>query len=86
MLLSLSSLDDALTLPRTQLWSVPTALVIATVMLCCYMGPSGLVGILIMLLSLPLNAFIATKLGAFTHKTMILRDKRVEFMTELLQA
>ena len=69
-----------------QLWSVPATLVITTVMLCCYLGPSGLVGIMIMFLSMPLNAFIATKLGAFTHKTMMLRDKRVEFMTELLQA
>ncbi len=61
-------------------------MVIATVMLCQYLGPSGLAGILIMLLSMPLNGFIVKKLGAFTRKTMILRDKRVKFTTELLQA
>ena len=67
------------------LWSGPATLIIATAMLCQYLGPSGLAGIFIMILSMPLNTYLSKKLGSFTRKTMILRDKRVKFTAELLQ-
>lgn len=67
------------------LWSGPATLIVATVMLCQFLGPSGLAGILIMVFSMPLNSFLARKMGDYTRRTMGLRDKRVKFTSELLQ-
>jgi hypothetical protein len=39
-----------------------------------------------MILSMPLNWVIGKKISAFTHKTMLLRDERVKFTMEILQA
>jgi hypothetical protein len=38
-----------------------------------------------MIFSMPLNSYLARKMGDFTRRTMGLRDKRVKFTSELLQ-
>ena len=54
-------------------------------MLCNFLGVAGLAGIFIMVFSMPLNTQLSRKMGAFTRRTMALRDRRVKFTSELLQ-
>ena len=69
-----------------QIWAGPTQLVISTIMLCSYLGVSGLAGVMIMVISMPLNMRLGKMMGKYTKLTMELRDKRVKFTNELLQA
>ena len=54
-------------------------------MLCSYLGVSGLAGVMIMVISMPLNMKLGKMMGKYTKLTMELRDKRVKFTNELLQ-
>ena len=67
------------------LWSAPFQIVMCVVFLWQLLGPSVLAGILVMILLIPLNAFIATKLKALQVKQMKEKDNRVKLMNEILQ-
>ena len=67
------------------LWSAPFQIILCVVFLWNILGPSVLAGILVMILLIPLNAFIATKLKALQVQQMKEKDNRVKMMNEILQ-
>ena len=67
------------------LWSAPFQIIMCVVFLWQLLGPSVLAGIFVMILLIPLNAFIATKLKALQVKQMKEKDNRVKLMNEILQ-
>ena len=67
------------------LWSAPFQIILCVVFLWNILGPSVLAGILVMILLIPLNAFIATKLKALQVQQMKEKDNRVKMMSEILQ-
>ena len=67
------------------LWSAPFQILLSVIFLWDLLGPSVLAGIFVMILLIPLNAFIATKLKALQVKQMKEKDNRVKMMNEILQ-
>ena len=67
------------------LWSAPFQILLCVIFLWDLLGPSVLAGIFVMILLIPLNAFIATKLKALQVKQMKEKDNRVKMMNEILQ-
>jgi len=67
------------------IWSGPLQLAIAITMLYNYLGPSGFMGLAVMVMMLPLNMKLGAKIGKYSLATMGARDKRVKFTNELLQ-
>ena len=53
----------------------PVQLIIATWMLYTYLGPAGLCGLAIMVVSTPLNTLLSKKVSTYTKMTMAARDK-----------
>ena len=69
-------------------WSGPLQLVVAMILLCRreVLGPiPGLVGLAIMIVSMPITSWVSKKTMTFTRRTMAARDKRVKFTNEVLQ-
>ena len=67
------------------LWSAPLQIVLCTVFLWNILGPSVLAGLLVMILLIPVNGFIAMKAKALQVKQMKEKDNRVKMMNEILQ-
>ena len=67
------------------LWSAPFQIILCVIFLWSILGPSVLAGILVMILLIPLNAFIATKLKALQVQQMKEKDNRVKMMNEIIQ-
>ena len=67
------------------LWQGPVQLAVATYMLYHFMGPAGLAGLGVMIVSMPLNTWLGKQTAKFTKVTMAARDRRVKFTNELLQ-
>ena len=67
------------------LWSAPFQILLCVIFLWDLLGPSVLAGIFVMILLIPLNAFIATKLKALQVRQMKEKDNRVKMMNEILQ-
>ncbi|XP_066507559.1 canalicular multispecific organic anion transporter 1 [Hoplias malabaricus] len=66
------------------LWSCPLQIVLSIVFLWVELGPSVLAGLLVMVLMVPINGFLATKSKVFQMKNMKLKDKRMKIMNEIL--
>ena len=67
------------------LWSAPLQIVLCITFLWQILGPSVLAGLLVMILLVPLNGFIAMKQKALQVKQMKEKDKRVKMMNEIMQ-
>ena len=67
------------------LWSAPLQIVLCLVFLWQILGPSVLAGLLVMILLIPVNGFIAVKAQALQAKQMKEKDNRVKMMNEILQ-
>ena len=67
------------------LWSAPLQIVLCLVFLWQILGPSVLAGLLVMILLIPVNGFIAVKAKALQVKQMKEKDNRVKMMNEILQ-
>ena len=67
------------------LWSAPLQIILCVVFLWQIVGPSVLAGLLIMVLLVPVNGFIAMKAKALQVKQMKEKDNRVKMMNEILQ-
>ena len=68
------------------LWAaVPVQLIMAVILLYNVLGPSSLVGILLMALLLPLNLWIAKSFQAAQKRIMTATDKRIHSTNEVLQ-
>ena len=67
------------------LWSAPLQIILCVVFLWQIVGPSVLAGLLVMVLLVPVNGFIAMKAKALQVKQMKEKDNRVKMMNEILQ-
>ena len=65
-------------------WSAPLQIVLAMFFLWQELGPSVLAGLAVMILMLPLNAFLATFQRRLQIKQMKQKDERVKTMNEIL--
>ncbi|KAK7938450.1 hypothetical protein WMY93_001776 [Mugilogobius chulae] len=66
------------------LWSAPLQVVLALYFLWQTLGPSVLAGVAVMLLMVPINAFIAMKTKAYQVAQMKSKDNRIKLMNEML--
>ncbi|XP_069809504.1 ATP-binding cassette sub-family C member 3 isoform X3 [Dendropsophus ebraccatus] len=66
------------------LWSAPLQIFLALYFLWQTLGPSVLAGVAIMVLLIPINAFIAMKTRAFQVEQMQYKDSRIKLMNEIL--
>ncbi|KAM4692498.1 LOW QUALITY PROTEIN: ATP-binding cassette sub-family C member 3 [Rhinophrynus dorsalis] len=66
------------------LWSAPLQIFLALYFLWQTLGPSVLAGVAVMVLLIPINAFIAMKTRAFQVEQMQYKDSRIKLMNEIL--
>uniref|UniRef100_A0A8C5WMM8 ABC-type glutathione-S-conjugate transporter n=1 Tax=Leptobrachium leishanense TaxID=445787 RepID=A0A8C5WMM8_9ANUR len=66
------------------LWSAPMQIFLALYFLWQTLGPSVLAGVAVMVLLIPINAFIAMKTRAFQVEQMQYKDSRIKLMNEIL--
>ncbi|XP_036912751.1 ATP-binding cassette sub-family C member 3 isoform X2 [Sturnira hondurensis] len=66
------------------LWSGPLHIILAIYFLWQNLGPSVLAGVAFLVLQIPLNAVVATKMHAFQAKQMKFKDSRIKLMSEIL--
>lgn len=67
------------------LWSSPLQIAGAIFFLWLQLGPSVLVGLLVMVLLIPVNGAVAAKSRQFQMRQMKEKDQRVKMMNEILQ-
>ncbi|XP_076819730.1 multidrug resistance-associated protein 1-like isoform X2 [Clavelina lepadiformis] len=65
-------------------WSAPFQIILALYFLWQIMGPSTLAGLGVMVLLIPLNGLIASKLFKLESEQMELKDERIKVMNEIL--
>ncbi|KAG8445986.1 hypothetical protein GDO86_013747 [Hymenochirus boettgeri] len=65
-------------------WSAPLQICLALYFLWLTLGPSVLAGVAVMVLLIPINAFIAMKTRAFQVEQMKFKDSRIKLMNEIL--
>lgn len=65
-------------------WSAPLQITIALVLLWGQLGAAVLTGVTIMVLLIPLNAFLAVKSRRYQVQQMKLKDARIKLMNEVL--
>ncbi|KAI8058986.1 metal resistance protein YCF1, partial [Gongronella butleri] len=65
-------------------WSGPLQIIIALVMLHATMGPSIWAGVAVLILTIPLNTYLAKKMRAYQKVQMGNKDARVKLMNEIL--
>ncbi|XP_065085908.1 ATP-binding cassette sub-family C member 4-like [Ochlerotatus camptorhynchus] len=68
------------------LWKGPVELVIVSVLVYRLIGPTGLIGIAILLLFIPGQAWLGKQAASFRLKTAMATDERVKFTNEVIQA
>uniref|UniRef100_A0A8C6PZF3 ABC-type glutathione-S-conjugate transporter n=1 Tax=Nothobranchius furzeri TaxID=105023 RepID=A0A8C6PZF3_NOTFU len=66
------------------LWSAPLQIMLALYFLWQNLGPSVLAGVAVMVMLIPLNAFIAMKTRAYQVEQMQYKDERIKLMNEIL--
>ncbi|XP_074447165.1 ATP-binding cassette sub-family C member 2 [Larus michahellis] len=67
-----------------QLWSSPLQIILSIVFLWGELGPSVLAGIAVMVLLVPINAFLVAKAKTIQVKNMKNKDERMKIMGEIL--
>jgi ATP-binding cassette subfamily C (CFTR/MRP) protein 10 len=67
-------------------WSMPFNIVVALYLLYREVGLAFLSGLFCALLMVPLNKFIATKIGEMSVKLMAFKDQRLKLVTEIIRS
>ncbi|KAM9379691.1 ATP-binding cassette sub-family C member 2 [Phaethornis superciliosus] len=67
-----------------QLWSSPLQIILSTIFLWVELGPSVLAGIAVMVLLIPINAFLVAKAKNIQVRNMKNKDERMKIMSEIL--
>ncbi|GAB0192161.1 ATP-binding cassette sub-family C member 2 [Grus japonensis] len=67
-----------------QLWSSPLQIILSIVFLWGELGPSVLAGIAVMVLLIPINAFLVAKAKTIQVRNMKNKDERMKIMSEIL--
>ena len=65
-------------------WSAPTIIGLSLFFLWGYLGPSSLAGLAIMVLLMPINAVISTRMRKLQFANMRNKDQRIKVMNEIL--
>ncbi|XP_060645841.1 multidrug resistance-associated protein 1 isoform X12 [Drosophila nasuta] len=73
-----------LTTYLNMLWSAPLQIGLALYFLWQELGPSVLAGLAVMIIMIPLNGFIASRIKTYQIQQMTYKDKRVKLMNEVL--
>ena len=68
-----------------QLWSSPLKIVCSQYFLWQYLGPSSLVGLALMVITIPIDAVIARVLKRLQIFNMKNKDERIKIMNEILE-
>lgn len=66
-------------------WSIPLQLIVTLYLLYNQIGLSFLAGITFVIILIPINKFIANKIGVLSTKMMEYKDQRVRLMGETLR-
>ncbi|TRY91587.1 hypothetical protein DNTS_021753, partial [Danionella cerebrum] len=66
------------------LWSCPLQIALAILFLWLELGPSVLAGLLVMVLMVPINGWLATKSRGFQVKNMTYKDSRMKIVNDIL--
>ncbi|XP_039546373.1 canalicular multispecific organic anion transporter 1 isoform X1 [Pimephales promelas] len=66
------------------LWSCPLQIALSIVFLWIELGPSVLAGLLVMVLMVPINGWLATKSRAFQVENMKFKDSRMKIVNDIL--
>ncbi|KAF6122856.1 ATP binding cassette subfamily C member 1 [Phyllostomus discolor] len=66
------------------IWSAPLQVILALYLLWLNLGPSVLAGVAVMILMVPLNAFMAMKTKTYQVAHMKSKDSRIKLMNEIL--
>ncbi|XP_065206730.1 multidrug resistance-associated protein 1-like isoform X3 [Planococcus citri] len=66
------------------LWSAPLQIVLALFFLWQILGPSVLAGLAVMIILIPVNGWVASKIKSLQFKQMKNKDSRVKLMNEIL--
>uniref|UniRef100_A0A673LUX6 Canalicular multispecific organic anion transporter 1-like n=1 Tax=Sinocyclocheilus rhinocerous TaxID=307959 RepID=A0A673LUX6_9TELE len=66
------------------LWSCPLQIALAIAFLWIELGPSVLAGLLVMVLMVPINGWLATKSRGFQMENMKFKDKRMKIVNDIL--
>ncbi|XP_064519063.1 ATP-binding cassette sub-family C member 2 [Pseudopipra pipra] len=67
-----------------QLWSSPLQIILSIVFLWAELGASVLAGLAVMVLLIPINAFLVAKAKTIQVRNMKNKDERMKIMTEIL--
>ncbi|NXX99006.1 MRP2 protein, partial [Centropus bengalensis] len=67
-----------------QLWSSPLQIILSIVFLWGELGPSVLAGLAVMVLLIPINAFLVAKAKTIQVRNMKNKDERMKIMNEIL--
>ena len=67
------------------IWSAPFQVIVAFALLMVYIGPSALVGIFVMIVSVPAKKYLAKKLGQLRVKVVKTTEHRVKLINDVLQ-
>ncbi|KRF85626.1 multidrug resistance-associated protein 1 isoform X10 [Drosophila virilis] len=73
-----------LTTYLNMLWSAPLQIALALYFLWQQLGPSVLAGLAVMIIMIPLNGFIASRIKTYQIRQMKYKDERVKLMNEVL--
>ncbi|KAH8403128.1 hypothetical protein KR222_005772 [Zaprionus bogoriensis] len=73
-----------LTTYLNMLWSAPLQIGLALYFLWQQLGPSVLAGLAVMIIMIPLNGFIASRIKTYQIRQMKYKDQRVKLMNEVL--
>ena len=66
------------------LWSTPIQITIAIYLLWSQLGVASIAGIVVMILLIPVNAFVSGKMRYIHLQVMKFKDKRIKLMNEIL--
>ncbi|XKL66876.1 hypothetical protein PGB90_010296 [Kerria lacca] len=66
------------------LWSAPCQIILALYFLWQILGPSTLAGLAVMIILIPVNGYVASKIKNLQIKQMKSKDNRIKLMSEIL--
>ena len=66
------------------LWSAPLTIILSIYSLWDYLGPSSLAGLMVMVLIIPINAWLSAKMKKYQTMNMKNKDNRMKAMNEVL--
>eukprot|EP00106_Octopus_bimaculoides_P021554 XP_014788996.1 PREDICTED: multidrug resistance-associated protein 1-like [Octopus bimaculoides] len=66
------------------IWSAPLQIVIALILLYNTLNSSIFAGVIIIILTIPINAIVGAKLTKLRNQQMIIKDKRIKLVNEIL--